>query len=369
MKKVISLHTSYKIFTEAKSATSDEYYEYSSKIYPHLIDFIKQGDELGKSITGSEIITLKSDSDNLIIRYIVSDTIVIILGAVTKEGKLVRGDVEDLRKWIDELVGYIEDGKTILTSPNELSEPLLHKALTEVKKRGIELDIMKHGLPIRDVNKNLNWVNYQIRRKGLNESVNVYSVEVEYSDYPIIEDVYGSGFKVYSISDKNRYDIVPTIEKAIELSNSVNFETSIIDLERYNQKVYNETIERDGGKFTISTAWKNTGTEFVDDNHFYDKKGEKLFIIHKDSPSVPGMINVEVATAKGQKVGFTSMKKDNTGNLRNYMYIFVSPIYKRRGIGSAMYDYLLKQGFTIKPSLKGLMDDGIKLWNSNYEKN
>jgi hypothetical protein len=76
-------------------------------------------------------------------------------------------------------------------------------------------------------------------------------------------------------------------------------------------------------------------------------------------------LEVIVSTNRYNRIAFSEFKYDMSENLRNNMYVSVSPGYQNKGIAKAMYDYVVLNDYTLKPALSGLLDDGIKLWNSN----
>lgn len=182
-----------------------------------------------------------------------------------------------------------------------------------------------------------------------------------------LENIFDAGYKVYFKNDLVRYEIVKNYNDAVKLKNEVekdtNEELGIIDMERYYQDEYNKTIKTNGGIFDINTKWKYTGT-FFDKNKFKDKDGNfhKIEIKQTDSG-----IKVDVFNQKNIKIGFSEFEYDASNNLRNSMYVSVLPSYQNKGIAKAMYDFIVINSFILKPALSGLLDDGIKLWNSNVK--
>lgn len=182
-----------------------------------------------------------------------------------------------------------------------------------------------------------------------------------------INNIFGAGYKVYFKNDVIRYEIVKNYEDAVKLKNEVEKETNeeldIIDMERFYQDEYNKTIKNNGGLFDINTEWNYTGTIF-DKNKFKDKDGNIYQVnINKSNNG----LKVDVLNDRQTKIGFSEFEYDNSNNLRNSMYVSVSPSYQNKGIAKAMYDYITLKGFVLKPALSGLLDDGVKLWNSNIK--
>ena len=181
----------------------------------------------------------------------------------------------------------------------------------------------------------------------------------------IIENIFGAGYKVYFKQDTLRYGIVNTYNEAInlkkEMENETNDKLGIINLEKDAQDEYNENIKKAGGNFDINTKWNYTGTVFLG-NKFKDKDGELYFI---EIIKTDNGLEVIVSTNRYNRIAFSEFKYDMSENLRNNMYVSVSPGYQNKGIAKAMYDYVVLNDYTLKPALSGLLDDGIKLWNSN----
>lgn len=155
--------TNFKHF-ESTDATDDEYYNAVSIHYDrNLLSMIKQGDRMALNMTSSRnSVTRKSDSGNLLIKYCEGNKLLIILGAVTLSGKMNREDINDMNIWINYAVDKLENDFTILTSPNELSEPLVKKVITLAEKKGLELDVDVEDIDIPNMAE-LNWKNYTIR--------------------------------------------------------------------------------------------------------------------------------------------------------------------------------------------------------------
>jgi hypothetical protein len=198
-----------------------------------------------------------------------------------------------------------------------------------------------------------------------NESIRKVIHKFLNEDRKIIENIFGGGYKVYFKNDTIRWEIVYTYDEAVKLKKEIEDETNdelgIINLEKESQDMYNENIKNEGGNFDINTKWNYTGTVFLE-NKFKDKDGELYFIERKKTDNG---LEVNVFNRRYNKIAFSEFKYDMSGNLRNNMYVSVSPAYQNKGIAKAMYDYVVLNNYTLKPALSGLLDDGIKLWNSN----
>jgi hypothetical protein len=152
---------------EAVQSNDEEYFDCVAQYYDEdLIEQIEQGDQMAQQMTGAPIQTMKSDNGNLIVRWTVGGQYAIILGAVSKEGKLNRADILDLNKWMKMCVQYLKDGKYLLSSPNELSEPLVKRVIKIAEAEGLRLDINKQDVPgVEDKVSGRKWSNYMIHIK------------------------------------------------------------------------------------------------------------------------------------------------------------------------------------------------------------
>jgi hypothetical protein len=151
---------------EAVQSNDQEYFDCVRQYYDDdLIEQIEQGDQMATQMTGAPIQTMKSDNGNLIVRWTVGGPYAIILGAVSKEGKLNRGDLADLNTWLKQCIQYLNNGKMLLSSPNELSEPLIKKVIKMAEAEGMRLDVQTQDVPgVEDNVTGRKWSNYMIRK-------------------------------------------------------------------------------------------------------------------------------------------------------------------------------------------------------------
>jgi hypothetical protein len=96
-------------------------------------------------MTGSKIVTQKSDNGNLIVRYSVGNDIVAILGVVSVSGKLKRADLSDFHYWVKGIIDYLKQGYRVFTSPNSLSKPLFDKVVKRAEKEGLNVKVTSGG--------------------------------------------------------------------------------------------------------------------------------------------------------------------------------------------------------------------------------
>jgi hypothetical protein len=132
------------LLTESQKANDKEYFKAIEDYYhsDELIGHIRVGEDQAKHITGNSTInTEKTDNDNVIVRWIEGNDTIVVLGIVSKTGKIERKDVSDLKKWMALLSDKIEEGKTVYTSPNNLSKPILMKVIDNLKEKGLDISV------------------------------------------------------------------------------------------------------------------------------------------------------------------------------------------------------------------------------------
>jgi len=139
-------------------------------------------------------------------------------------------------------------------------------------------------------------------------------------------------------------------------------EFMVQSIDNDNETFYNSRIKSQGGHFNINTTWRYTGTQFLD-RTFHDKNGEiyKILLGYDYKRIIVHIFHNDI------KIGQLFFKFDKSQNLRNMILNSVIPSYRNMGIENAAYDYVLLEGYTIKPSYKQMNNDDIKLWNSNIK--
>jgi len=150
---------------ESQPSGDDEYYGALKDHYgdDRIISKIRVGDEHAAAMSGGYIRTEKSDNGDLFVRWIEDDERVLVLGIISRKGRLSREDVGDLRMWMGKLEKAIEDGKEVMSSVNSFSEPILDKIIVSLANKGVELDLNFTGTPISHNGKE--WKNVVIKRK------------------------------------------------------------------------------------------------------------------------------------------------------------------------------------------------------------
>tara|TARA_Y100000389_G_scaffold145110_1_gene143584 strand:- start:2411 stop:2914 length:504 start_codon:yes stop_codon:yes gene_type:complete len=117
--------------TEEQIATNQEYIETFNDVFDwsqETRNMVGSGDG-GLISMGLTPKIMKSDADNLIIKYAVDENkkIVYMVGLMAKSGKFKREDLPDYRLWIDRLMDYLRDGYIMITTANKFSQKLIEK--------------------------------------------------------------------------------------------------------------------------------------------------------------------------------------------------------------------------------------------------
>lgn len=127
---------------EIKKSSKKEYETLTKDYYKDkkFLDLVLQGDDTAKFLTkNNDIKTEKTDSGNIIIRYVEGNNNVVILGMISKKGKMERDDIKDLKEWMGRLKEKMKDGYDVYSSFNELSRPLFDRIKEELKEDGYKV--------------------------------------------------------------------------------------------------------------------------------------------------------------------------------------------------------------------------------------
>jgi uncharacterized radical SAM superfamily Fe-S cluster-containing enzyme len=148
--------------SEAIEASDKEYYQAISKHYSKdLVQTIKQFDKMAQMMFG-KIETYKTNDGSMIVRYVDSAESVVVLGIVSVPGVEKTDYMKDILQWIDKVLKKLEQGKTLMTSPNKLSEPLLKKIISKAERKGLKLQVDKAASGMEDSATGQQWTNYII---------------------------------------------------------------------------------------------------------------------------------------------------------------------------------------------------------------
>lgn len=124
---------------EIKKATYKEYLNATKNYYDDddFMELIIQGDDVAKHLTGnSNLKTEKTDSGNVIIRYAEGNNNIVILGMISKKGRMVREDLIDMKEWLGKLKQKMKDGFYLYSSFNENSRPFFDKIKKDLTAEG-----------------------------------------------------------------------------------------------------------------------------------------------------------------------------------------------------------------------------------------
>jgi hypothetical protein len=152
-----------RMLTEAVTASDQEYYDavehhYDSK----LVQMLKSQDKMASGYFGAPIETYKTNDGSMIVRYIDSEEVVAVLGIVAVPGIEKTDYMKDLFSWIDQVISKLEEGKTLTTSPNKLSEPLLKQIIKKAERKGVKLSVASSGTVHTDAATGQQWSTWMI---------------------------------------------------------------------------------------------------------------------------------------------------------------------------------------------------------------
>jgi len=161
-----------KFYNESIKSTDKEYNEYLDNFYKNSKLLDKNQVEYLKSLAKSSEIIFnpknikieKSDNSNLIVRWLEQDNYIILLGIISKAGRLVKSDIKDLNIWINKLSSkLIDEHKILLTSPNEISSLMLKHLKDNIIKAGKQYKQVDLGNDVQlGDSPYLRWKTYQI---------------------------------------------------------------------------------------------------------------------------------------------------------------------------------------------------------------
>jgi hypothetical protein len=155
-----------KMLTEAIQSTDNEYYDAVEKHYnKNLVQMIKSQDKMAEMMFGVSIQTYKTEDGSLIVRYINLEEAVVILGIVSVPGVFKTNYMKDLFRWIDQIIEKLKEGKTLITSPNKLSEPLLKQIIKKAERKGVKLSVDQSAPTVNDPESGQEWTNWIITQE------------------------------------------------------------------------------------------------------------------------------------------------------------------------------------------------------------
>jgi hypothetical protein len=147
-------------YNEWKVTNTEKYISQINKFYQDedFLEDILIGEEhacrmLGKSL--KDIVTYISDNENLIIRYVENEDTLCLLGLTTENGKILKNDLVDIYLFCDILIEKIENGKQMITFPNDVSEMLIDKMIKIAEKRNIFLYKKSSNHMYKNINKDI----------------------------------------------------------------------------------------------------------------------------------------------------------------------------------------------------------------------
>lgn len=118
------------LVTEAKEVPVEDYNDLLKSIYSkEFSDLILSQDELLSDMMGKD--PTVETTGNLYVKYLETPNDAFIIGLLSKSGKMKRDDVDDFKIWKTRLTKALEKGKTVYTSVNKFSRPLINKLIKD----------------------------------------------------------------------------------------------------------------------------------------------------------------------------------------------------------------------------------------------
>ena len=165
--------TYYRQLNEAHVASMKEYEKYFDKFYKDKLpkdqfDYLKRASKQSETMVGLNNFKVEeSDSGNLIVKWAEKGNIVYIVGILSKSGHVLKADVDDLNDWLYRITEMLYAGKTIITSPNEISMMLFDRVGKQLAKNGKTMEKKPIGQSLHLKNEPLfKWQSFEIWLKN-----------------------------------------------------------------------------------------------------------------------------------------------------------------------------------------------------------
>lgn len=163
----------YRQLNESHVASMKTYENYFDKFYKDKLpkdqfDYLKRASKQSEEMVGLNNFKVEeSDSGNLIVKWAEKGDIVYIVGILSKSGHVLKSDVDDLNNWLYKIIEFLHAGKTIITSPNEISMMLIDRVGKQLAKEGKSIDKHAIGPSLKLKDEPLfKWQSYEIRLKN-----------------------------------------------------------------------------------------------------------------------------------------------------------------------------------------------------------
>jgi hypothetical protein len=127
------------LFEAIRKAKTKEYDAILDQTYtPEFAKIIKDCDKASEQQFGKADI---ETTGNIYIKFIDTPRVAFILGMISKEGRMTREELEDMKIWIKRLEDALNEGKKVMTSLNKFSTPFINR----IMKRDPEVKMKKLG--------------------------------------------------------------------------------------------------------------------------------------------------------------------------------------------------------------------------------
>lgn len=134
---------------EVTEGTNEEYYEIFDARYrelmPQLPMINRDMDRMAERDIGVKPEIIKSDSGNVFVKFIEGEDKILLLGIISKTGKMTKEDIPDMIEMYDILIEKINNGKDVYTSGNNNSMKLIKGLIRRAKQNKINLKYDEEG--------------------------------------------------------------------------------------------------------------------------------------------------------------------------------------------------------------------------------
>jgi len=167
-------------------------------------------------------------------------------------------------------------------------------------------------------------------------------------------------WKVINANDIVEYNTTRSYWEAVCLKNDVEKEQQIscwiVNCDVEYEHLDNKSLEELGGLFNTNASWKNTGDKIPDGCTI-------SFWLNKNRTG----IGVDVKNSVYDNVAGITLEFDNACNVRRHL-IYVKD--RRKSVMNkkcliAINNYLVSNGYVVKPSKYELAREEISIWNGN----
>lgn len=125
--------------SEYRPASDEEYIRVLKKTYGEnnpIVSLILQGESGVKSMFGGNFESIISDDEKLIVRWMETEDDIYISALISVDKRLSRSNAVELRELLSKLRDKLIAGKSVWSSVNENSMPIIDRVLNQLRNDG-----------------------------------------------------------------------------------------------------------------------------------------------------------------------------------------------------------------------------------------